>query len=57
MEQRPPLTVLRDWGYTGDDYIALLLPILLDPTSTDLLLACDKEAGNDLSATYIRGEC
>nr|MBC7244202.1 hypothetical protein [Chloroflexota bacterium] len=39
-------------GYTGDEHIALLPPILLDPISTDLLLACDKEAGNDLLATY-----
>lgn len=52
MEQRPPLAVLRDLGYTGDDHIALLPPILLDSISADLLLACDKETGNDLLATY-----
>jgi len=53
MEQRPPLAALRHWGYTGDEHIALLPPILLDPISTDLLLSCDKQAGNDLLATYI----
>nr|MBC7246118.1 hypothetical protein [Chloroflexota bacterium] len=52
MEQKPPLAVLRHLGYTGDEHIALLPPILLDPISTELLLACDKEAGNDLLATY-----
>ncbi len=52
MEQKPPLAVLRHLGYTGDEHIALLPPILLDPISADLLLACDKETGNDLLATY-----
>ena len=52
MEQRSPLATLRHLGYTGDDHIALLPPILLDPISTDPLLSCDKQDGNDLLATY-----
>jgi len=34
--------------------IAAMLPILLDEISTDLVLAGDPEAGNDLLARYIR---
>ena len=52
MEQRPPLAALRHLGYTGDDCIALLPPILLDPISSDLLLSCDQQGGNDLLAYY-----
>jgi len=53
MDQRPPLVALRHLGYTGNDQIALLPPILLDPISSDLLLSCDAKDGNDLLATYI----
>ena len=53
MGGNPPLTVLRELGYTGPDQIALFPPILLDQISTDLLLACDPEGGNDLLAYYI----
>jgi len=28
------------------------MPILLDPISTDLLMACDPDTGNDLLAHY-----
>ena len=52
MDQRTPLATLRHLGYTGDDHITLLPPILLDPISTDLLLSYDKQDGNDLLATY-----
>jgi putative transposase len=52
MEQRPPFAALRNSGYTGDQQIALLPPILLDPISSDLLLSCDPKDGNDLLATY-----
>lgn len=53
MEQRPPLAALRHLGYTGDDCIGLLPPILLDPISSDLLLSCDQQGGNDLLAYYM----
>jgi putative transposase len=53
MEQRPPFAALRNSGYTGDQQIALLPPILLDPISSDLLLSCDPKDGNDLLATYM----
>ena len=52
MHQSTPLTVLQNSGYTGEQGIALLPPILLDPISSDLLLSCDSEDGNDLLATY-----
>jgi len=29
-----------------------MMPILLDPISTDLLMACDPDTGNDLLAHY-----
>jgi len=52
MRQSPPLDALRRLGYNGPDSIALFPPLLLDPISTDLLLACDPEVGNDLLAQY-----
>jgi hypothetical protein len=52
MDQQAPLSALQKLGYNGDSTIALLPPILLDPISSDLLLSCDREAGNDLLATY-----
>ncbi|MBC7262788.1 MAG: hypothetical protein H5T64_00345 [Chloroflexi bacterium] len=54
MEKRTPLQVLRSLGYNGVDQIALFPPLLLDRISTDLLLACDPEGGNDLLAYYTR---
>jgi hypothetical protein len=53
MAQRTPFAALKELGYNGDSTIALLPPILLDPISSDLLLSCDREAGNDLLATYM----
>ena len=52
MHQQPPLTVLKQLGYTGRDEIALFPPILLDPISTDVLLSRDPQTGNDLLAHY-----
>ena len=52
MHQSPPLDALRRLDYNGPDSIALFPPLLLDPISTDLLLACDPEVGNDLLAQY-----
>ncbi|MGQ9493996.1 MAG: RdgB/HAM1 family non-canonical purine NTP pyrophosphatase, partial [Anaerolineae bacterium] len=52
MEGMPPLAALCHLGYTGDEHIALLPPILLAPISTDLLVAGDKRTGNDLLANY-----
>ena len=53
MAQRTPFAALKELGYNGESTIALLPPILLDPISSDLLLSCDREAGNDLLATYM----
>jgi hypothetical protein len=53
MEEKPPLTVLKELGYNGDEAIALFPPIILDWISADLILSCDKEVGNDLLAHYI----
>jgi len=53
MDGRTPLQVLRSLGYTGDSAIAAFPPVLLDPISTDLVLSCDPEGGNDLLAHYI----
>jgi hypothetical protein len=53
MEGKPPLTVLKELGYNGDEAIALFPPIILDWISADLILSCDKEVGNDLLAHYI----
>lgn len=52
MKKRPPLAVLQDLGYNGPDHIAVLPPLLLDSVSTDLLMACDPEGGNDLLTLY-----
>jgi len=52
MDNQPPLAVLQRLGYTGDERIALFPPVLLDDISTDLLLSCRPEAGNDLLAHY-----
>jgi hypothetical protein len=54
MANRPPLVALQDLGYTGPKAIAAFPPLLLDRISTDLLLACDSEAGIDLLAHYSR---
>ncbi|MCS7261550.1 MAG: hypothetical protein NZ765_12380 [Anaerolineae bacterium] len=48
MDHQPLLAVLHRLGYTGDAWIALVLPVLLDAISTDLLLSCDPETSNDL---------
>ncbi|MGC8878362.1 MAG: hypothetical protein ACP5R2_03995, partial [Anaerolineae bacterium] len=53
MDNRSPLTVLQRLGYTGNEQIALFPPVLLDDISTDLLLSCRPETGNDLLAHYI----
>ena len=52
MDKQTPLAVLHRFGYNGPDQIALFPPILLDTISTDLLLACDPEDGNDLLTYY-----
>ena len=52
MDGRTPLAVLRDLGYTGPQAVAAFPPVLLDPISTDLLLACDSDDGIDLLAHY-----
>jgi transposase len=52
MDGKPPLTVLKELGYNGDEAIALFPPIILDWISADLILSCDKEVGNDLLAHY-----
>ena len=52
MGESPPLAVLQRFEYTGDLAIASFPPVLLDPISTDLLMACDPEDGNDLLAHY-----
>jgi transposase len=57
MAQRTPFATLRELGYNGDSTIALLPPILLDPISSDLLLSCDRQAGNDVLATYMAVRC
>jgi transposase len=56
MDKSTPLQVLRRLGYNGDDRIALLPPILLRDISTDLLLSCDPQGGNDLLAHYMHLE-
>jgi len=55
MDKQPPLQVLHRLGYNGPDHIALFPPLLLDEISTDLILACDPEGGNDLLAHYTCG--
>jgi hypothetical protein len=52
MGGKPPLTVLKDLGYNGNEAIALFPPIILDWISADLILSCDKEVGNNLLAHY-----
>ena len=52
MGRRPPLEVLHRLGYNGPDQIALFPPLILDEISTDLILACDPEGGNDLLTHY-----
>jgi hypothetical protein len=53
MGGKPPLTVLKELGYNGDEAIALFPPIILDWISADLILSCDKEVGNNLLAHYM----
>ena len=48
-----PLEVLYRSGYNGADQIALFLPLILDETSTDLILICDPEGGNGLLTYYM----
>ena len=48
MDGRSPLAALQDLSYTGHQTIAAFPPVLLDHMSTDLLMACDPETGNDL---------
>ena len=52
MAKSTPLQVLHRLGYNGDDRIALLPPIPLGSISTDLLLSCDPDGGNDLLAYH-----
>lgn len=52
MEKQTPLAALQHLGYNGAEHIAVLPPLLLDTLSTDLLLACDPEGGNDLLTYY-----
>jgi transposase-like protein len=52
MDKQTPLEVLHRLGYNGSDQIALFPPALLGTISTDLLLACDPQGGNDL-LTYL----
>jgi transposase len=52
MDKQTPLEVLRRLGYNGPDQIALFPPLLLDEISSDLILACDPEGGNDLLTYY-----
>ncbi|NIO00259.1 MAG: helix-turn-helix domain-containing protein, partial [Anaerolineae bacterium] len=56
MEESPPLAVLQRLGYTGSRAIASFPPVLLDNMSTDLLMACDPQGGNDLLAHYTLAE-
>ena len=53
MNREPPLEVLGTLGPNGPGSVAALPPTLLDEISTDLVLACDPETGNDLLARYI----
>ncbi|MEA3459378.1 MAG: dihydropteroate synthase [Chloroflexota bacterium] len=46
--------MLRHLGYNGPDLIALFPPLLLNTISTDFLLSCHPEGGNDLLAEYIQ---
>lgn len=55
MNSRTPLTVLQSLCYTGQQAIVAFPPLLLDRISTDLLMACDPEDGNDLLAHYTVG--
>jgi len=55
MDGRTPLAVLQSLGYTDQEAIASLPPVLLDNISTDLLLACDPQDGIDLLAHYKMG--
>jgi hypothetical protein len=48
MNQKPPLEILHNLGHNGPDTLAALPPILLDPISTDLVLACHANPGEDL---------
>ena len=50
MEKRTHLDMLRHLVYNGPDHIPLFPPLPLDKISTDLLLSCDPEGGNDLLA-------
>ncbi len=52
MNAKPPLDVLHNLGYNGPATLGALAPIILDGISTDLVLACHKDPGNDLFATY-----
>ncbi|MBC7255443.1 MAG: hypothetical protein H5T66_04995 [Chloroflexi bacterium] len=52
MGGQSPLTVLRHLGYQRPDSPAAMMPILLDPISTNLLVACDPDTGNDLLVHY-----
>ena len=55
MDRKPPWEMLVTLGYNGAPTLAALPPVLLDPISTDLTLACPSrpfEGGTDLLATY-----
>jgi transposase len=56
MNAKPPLDVLYTLGYNGPATLGALPPIILDDISTDLVLACHKDPGNDLLARYT-GDC
>ena len=55
MNGQPPLTVLKELGYDGDERIALFPTILLDPIAADLLLTVGQTPGNDLLTHYSDG--
>ena len=52
MEGKPPLTVLRQLGYSGDGEIALFPVVLLDDIAADLLISISDSPGNDLLTYY-----
>lgn len=54
MDDLSPFHKLKDLGYNGPNTIVNFPIVLLDDVSTDFLLGCDPEVGNDLLAQYSR---
>jgi transposase len=52
MERDSPLRLLTRLGYQGPETLVAFPPLLLDPISTELTLACRAKTGNDLLARY-----